>query len=487
MYRNAKIVATLGPASSSETILRSMIEAGLDVARLNFSHGRRDEHAALIASIRKLSDRLNKPVTILQDLQGPKLRVGMLPEGGVEIKAGQRIVLTRLDKEASLPDRFSGRVVIPMDVPELAKSVSKGSYILMDDGHLELEVTDIAGEAVEAEVILGGVLTSNKGVNLPGARFETPGFTGKDRMDLAFGLEHEVDAVAISFVRSARDVEIVRDAIRDMAPSLADTPIIAKIELPDALENLEEITEAADGVMVARGDLAVETSPATVPIVQKKIIDTANRHAKVVITATQMLESMIDNPRPTRAEASDVANAILDGADAVMLSAESAIGRYPVESVKMMEDIILESERHMQEFGRAFRKSEGETGNDAISTTRAARELAHDVHVSNVAVFTKSGQTALLMGKARPGVPILAFTPELRTYRRLGLYWGVTPFLVPFSDDVEAMLAYVEEAIVAGAGLQAGQQVVLVSGFPVSAGTPPNLALLYTLGQTRRL
>ena len=342
----------------------------------------------------------------------------------------------------------------------------------MDDGALEIEVIGVSPNSVEARVILGGPLKSHKGVNLPRAKLNIPGFTEKDRADLRFGIQSGVDVVAISFVRSANDVHIVRQAIlefsRDVFPQAARTPIIAKIELPEAVENLHEIIHAADGVMVARGDLGIEMSPQSVPNIQKEIIEIANMHSKVVITATQMLDSMIHNPRPTRAESSDVANAIFDGSDAVMLSGETAAGQYPVESVAMMNAIICEAEKHYDRWGHIMQAPDETTGpTNSLSITRAARELAHDRDVAAIAVFTEAGQTALNMSKARPGVPILAFTPDQRTYQRMGLYWGVVPFLIPFASTIESMLAHVEAAIMASTNLAPGQQVVLISGFPV--------------------
>ena len=317
---------------------------------------------------------------------------------------------------------------------------------------------------------------------MPGSRINIPGFTEKDRADLAFGLQQGIDWVAISFVRSAQDVITVRNAIQEMAPDAADTPIIAKLERPEAIDNLEEILEATDGVMVARGDLGVETSAASVPIVQKRIIQEANRIDKVVITATQMLDSMIHNPRPTRAEASDVANAIFDGSDAVMLSGETASGSYPLESVGMMNAIALEAERHFNEWGNKIVPTDRTTTqDDAKSMTRAARELAHDRNVAAIAVFTQTGKTALLMAKARPRVPILAFTPEIRTFYRLGLYWGVLPFFVPYASTVEGMIDHVEAAILSSTQIQPGEQVVVVTGFPVGAKILPNFALLHTI------
>lgn len=487
MYRNPKIVATIGPASEDRETLSRLIRAGMDVARLNFSHGVHAEHKQRIQLIRELSEELHKPITILQDLQGPKLRVGSLPGGAVQIDPGEIIVLSSRPDEACRDSRYAGRDIIPFDVPDLENSVSPGNRILMDDGALEIEVIGVSPNSVEARVILGGALKSHKGVNLPRANLKIPALTEKDLADLEFGLQAGVDMVAISFVRDAHDVEIAREAVhrfaRDISPMAMRTPIIAKIELPEAVENLHEIIHAADGVMVARGDLGIEMSPQSVPTIQKEIIEAANRHAKIVITATQMLDSMINNPRPTRAEASDVANAIFDGSDAVMLSGETAAGRYPVETVAMMDAIIREAEEHYNRWGHYLEfPDEVSHQTDALSLTRAARELAHDRDVAAIAVFTETGRTALYMSKARPRVPILAFTPERRTYQRLGMYWGVIPFLVPFSTTVEAMLAHVDAAILASSNLQPGQQVVLISGFPVGSMREPNFALLYTVG-----
>lgn len=482
--RKAKIVATIGPASQDEAVLRRLIEAGVDVARLNFSHGTHAEHAEKIALLRKLSTEMNRPVTILQDLQGPKLRVGKLPESGVILEPGQSIVLTTGDMPVINPGGSGVKpVIIPMDVPNLARAVKTGSRILLDDGNLEMEVTGVEGDAVSARVILGGALTSNKGVNLPGADLGIESFTAKDRADLEFGLQQGVDLVAISFVRTEKDVDHVRDIMREMSPTHQAIPIIAKLERPEALDNLHAIVHTADGVMVARGDLAIETSPAMVPIYQKNIINMANRHSKLVITATQMLDSMINNPRPTRAEASDVANAIFDGTDAVMLSGETASGSYPVESVSMMSLIVTEAEANADLYGRNMVEIDEPYQDDAYSMTEAARTLAHDRNVAGITVFTETGRTALLMSKVRPKVPIFAFTPNLNTYERLNILWGVTPFLVPFSSTVETMIASVEAALLSSTDIKPGQQVVVISGFPVGTARLPNFALLYTVGE----
>ncbi len=479
--RFAKIVCTLGPSSSDCETIRKLIAAGMDVARLNFSHGTHDSHAKLINNLRECSKELNKPIAILQDLQGPKLRVGDLPKEGVKLEAGQTLNLFMVGQGQ---EDFTGDVKsLPLDVPNLAHGVKPGNRILLDDGHMELLVEEIIGETVVTKVMTGGILTSHKGVNLPGAHLGIPSFTEKDQTDLAFGLAHDVDYVAISFVETALDVETVREAIRMTNPPRANTPIIAKLERPEAVKNLHEIIHVVDGVMVARGDLGVETSPSLVPIFQKEIIESANRHAKIVITATQMLESMIHNPRPTRAEASDVANAIFDGTDAVMLSGETASGEYPVESVKMMDSIICEAEKHNKEWGRFPDFPEAAVRGDALSMCAAARELAHDRDVSQVAVFTQTGKTALLMSKVRPRVPIMALSPEERTLALVNLYWGVQPMLIPYVDSLEKMVHKVDDALLDLKQVNKGQQIVLISGFPVGSMHLPNLALLHAVGE----
>jgi len=479
MERRAKIVATLGPSSDNPEKLRNLVLAGMDVARLNFSHGSHEEHLKRIQMIRKVSIELNKPITILQDLQGPKLRVGNLPANGVEITKGQIVALQVLESENS-PEN-SNILVFPVDVPNLAKAVKPGNRILLDDGNLELEVERIENETVYSKVILGGILFSHKGVNLPGTDLKIPGFTEKDRADLKFGLEQGIDAVAISFVTNAQDILEVKKTIKELAPTRISIPVIAKLERPQAIDNLDEIIDAADGVMVARGDLGVETSPSSVPIIQKKIIAAANRQAKLVITATQMLDSMINNPRPTRAEASDVANAILDGTDAVMLSGETAIGKYPVETITMMASIINEAEANYENWGDRGKLFLEPTEIDAVALTRAAGELAQDRNVAYIAVLTQSGKTALLMSKVHPKVPILAFTPEMETFRNLSLYWGVKPYLIPHATTIEDMLALVEEAIIATTSIKPGQQIIFVSYLPVGEMLPPNFLLLHTI------
>lgn len=475
--RSAKIVATIGPASQDDNTILSLIHAGVNVARLNFSHGSHEDHAGVITRLRMTAKKMDRSICIMQDLQGPKIRTGNLEAGSVELISGQSFTLTTKPVPGT-------NQIVSVDFPDLPRSVQPGGKILLDDGNMELVVVSSSQDQVETRVILGGILKPHKGVNLPEARLDIPSFTEKDEEDLAFGLEQGVDMVAMSFVRTAGDVVRVRNAIARLAPDKPYTPIIAKLERPEALHNLEEIMRITDGVMVARGDLGVEMSPEAVPIAQKQIIDCANRNAKPVITATQMLETMIHNPRPTRAEASDVANAIFDGTDAVMLSEETAAGDYPVKSVQMMDAIIREAEAHIEDWGHWKGISSLEmTQDDTHFMTLAARELAHDRKVAAIAAFTRSGRTALLLSKTRPGVPILAFTPSEETYNLMNMYWGVTPCLVPQVDTVKAMLVEVEAAMVKSTPIQHGQQVVLVCGFPVDQIRPTNLALLHTVGE----
>lgn len=475
MKRRAKIIATLGPASQDKKTIKQLLQAGMDVARINFSHGTHQEHAQVIKSLRELSQELNRPVTILQDLSGPKIRTGAMSAGPVEIHPGDELVLTTQEAPGT-----ASRVHV--NFPSLPGSVSPGGRILLDDGRLELRVKKIQGTEVSTEVVQGGILKAHKGINLPGANLEMDPLTDKDLHDLAFGLDHHVDALALSFVRSAEDIKMLREAILKLDPGTRKIPIIAKLEHPDAIKNLHEIIHAADGLMVARGDLGIEMPPESVPIAQKRIIASANKHLCYVIVATQMLESMISNPRPTRAEASDVANAVLDGADAVMLSGETAIGEFPLKTVQMMDSIICQSEEHSAEWSRLdLDRTDDSSHDDAVSITRAARELARDRDVEAVALFTRSGRTARLMSKARPTVPILAFTPDKVTYQYLAMLWGTTPYLIPHAESLEEMISHVDAAVIEGTPVKAGQEIVLIAGFPIHKMVLPNLALLHTV------
>ena len=478
MNRKAKIIATIGPASEQESTLQRLIDAGLNVARLNFSHGTHEEHGTRIERIRNAARKADTSVGILQDLQGPKIRIGELA-APMQLAENQTVSLYATGgQQPDGPDP-----TIPVDFRQLFDAVRVSDRLLLDDGRLALAVVDVQANALKARVLVGGLLTSHKGINLPGVRLGIEGFTAKDEDDLAFGLSQGVDAVAISFVRSVGDVRRVRSIMERLASGKRLPLLIAKLEKPEAIEDLSEILNIVDGVMVARGDLGVELPPERVPALQKSIIRAANRRAKLVITATQMLESMITNPLPTRAEASDVANAIFDGTDAIMLSAESASGKYPVQSVEMMSRIACEAETHFEEWGKAGESMEGLEESDAASMARAAQALANDSNVRAVACFTLKGQSAWLMAKIRPRVPILAFTPDEDTYRRLSFLWGVTPKLVPFAQTLEAMLELVDAALLET--VRSGDQVVVVCGFPVGAMGPPNMALLHTVGGDR--
>ncbi len=477
MDRRTKIVATIGPASQDEKTISRLLKFGMNVARLNLSHGSHEDHTTVYNRLRKASRVVGKPICILLDLQGPKIRIGKLLNDEILLITGQSVIL----KTGTDPIKAGE---IPVDFAQFPQSVHQGERILLDDGNLELRVDRIENNQVHAHVVVGGSLKSHKGINLPEAHLDISALTDKDIIDLEFGLKLGVDAIALSFVRSEQDIQVLREKILAIAPEQKHTLVIAKLERHEALDHLEQIMDATDGVMVARGDLGVEMSPERVPIAQKRIIECANRHAKVVITATQMLESMIHNPRPTRAEASDVANAIFDGTDAVMLSGETAVGDYPSEAVDMMAKIICQAEEHNEEWGHWHGPTITDTqGDNTVFMSLAVRELAHDRNVAAIAVFTMSGRTALFVSKTRPGVPILAFTPNTRTYNRLEMYWGVTPYLVPHSATLEEMLIDVDTVMKDSGVVEPGQQVALTCGFPVATINPTNLVLLHSVSE----
>ncbi len=481
--RKAKIVATIGPKTAEKNTIKELIQSGMNVARLNFSHGTYDEYQRIINNIRDASKEIDIPVAILQDLRGPKLRVGILPGNSVDLKKDQSVRIYEGKELLASKVLENGMVSIPFDIQSFYGLLFIGASIFLDDGSLELEVTAKDSDSVIAKVIVGGTLKSHKGINLPNTSLDIPSFTEKDKTDLVFGLKNNVDIVAISFVKTAKDIQVVKSFIKDYSNGEKNLPIVSKLERSEAITNLEEIIKISDGVMVARGDLAVETSPAAVPVIQKKIIQDANKYSTFVITATQMLDSMIHNQRPTRAEASDVANAVFDGTDALMLSGETAIGDYPVLSISMMDKIIREAEKHFAEWGKMEFGTLDGVNDDAVSLTRAAGELAHDRNVAAIAVFTQSGRTALMMSKVRPRVPIYAFTPNIDTYRKLNIFWGVYPCLIPFVDTVEKMVTKVDDVILSSKKLDVGEQVILVSGFPLGESRPPNFMFLHDLGK----
>jgi pyruvate kinase len=468
--RRAKIVCTLGPASRRIEMIEALMKAGMDVVRLNFSHGAHSEHAETIASVREVSYKLQKPISIVADLQGPKIRTGPIVDGGtVFLKAGQEFSLTT-------EKRPGDAKMCSTNYRRLPQEVKKGDRILLSDGLIELSVTGTSDKNVKCEVLNGGELGSHKGINLPGAELKVQALTPKDRSDLNFALEHGVNWIAVSFVRSAADVEAARSAIRRAGHT---TPIIAKLEKPQALENLESILRVTDGVMVARGDLGVEMNPETVPVAQKKIIAAARYHALPVITATQMLESMTVNPRPTRAEASDVANAIFDGSDAVMLSAETASGRYPIESVEMMARIIHEAEDTLlQTLSVPARRGQTIAGTICEAVCHAALDL--DLKV--IAVFTESGSTARLLSKFRPRSPIVAFSEHQPTRRKMSLYWGVLPRKIGRVKDIDQLADLAERRLLEERLVKKGEMIGIVSGTPLGKAGTTNMVKIHVVG-----
>jgi len=495
MMRKAKIVCTIGPASDSSAVLDQLIASGMNVARLNFSHGTHDSHGRAVKNIRAAAARRQAAVAIIQDLQGPRIRVGKLPEGGLEVVPDQRVMLVaevsqhpservsgarRAGRKAGAgPAGPSGISEIPVTYPSLARDVRPGSRILIDDGLVELVVTRIAGDAVECTVSAGGRLSSYKGVNLPGSCIGVPTLTDKDRDDLRFGIAQGVDYLALSFVRGPADVAAAKKLVAEYG---GDVPVIAKIERLEAVDSLDAVLEQADGVMIARGDLGVEMGPEAVPLLQKKIIAEANRRRRLVITATQMLESMIRQPRPTRAEASDVANAVLDGTDAVMLSAETAIGRYPVEAFCVADRIIRAAEAGV-EGGGEFRLRATDPGYGNRSSPEAmcaaASSAASATTAAAIVAWSESGATARLMSKQRPRAPIFGFTPFESVRRRMALYWGVTPYTMAQVAQIDEMVHELERRLKAEKLVASGQRIVILSGTKLGQRGGTNLMKLH--------
>jgi pyruvate kinase len=472
--RCTKIVCTIGPATSSDERLRALIEAGMDVARLNFSHGSHESHSQVILRIRRLSAEMDKPVAILQDLCGPKLRLGLLPEQGITLEPKQevRFVLAEQGQDAQS---------IPLPSSTLFALVRPNERILIDDGRVETVVTQRDLNVIQAVVRIGGTISSRKGVNLPDTRLPVTSVTERDLEDLRFGIQQGVDWVAISFVREPEDLQPVRYTVEAAG---ADIRLIAKIEKREAVENFDKILEAADGIMIARGDLGVEMPIDEVPLIQKEIITRCNRAGKPVITATQMLESMISAPHPTRAEATDVANSILDGTDAVMLSGETAVGAYPVEAVNMMHRIAVQTERALKE-GVVVLPSQPVAG--SLSITEAVAEavchIAYDINARAIICATTSGSTARLVSKYRPKTPIVAFTPLESTYRQLALSWGVQPRLIPQVHTMEEMLQTAVNTAVEMGLAGNGDKVVITAGVPIGVPGNTNLIKVHTIGQ----
>ncbi|MDO8547926.1 MAG: pyruvate kinase [Nitrospirales bacterium] len=465
--RRAKIVGTIGPASESPVILGKLIAAGLDVARLNFSHGSHEQHARAIAAIRSAAAAAGRPIAILQDLQGPRIRIGNLAEP-VSVESGQTLTLTT--------DSQAGGGAIPVTYESLPADVKPGDRILIDDGLIELAVEEAGRQAIRCRVVTGGTIRPHKGMNLPGVAVSAPAFGEKDRADLSFGLSHGVDYVGLSFVRGPEDVLAARAWMKKYD---AEAAIIAKIERPEAVERLEAIVAVADGVMIARGDLAVETSPEAVPLIQKRIIRLCNERRVIVITATQMLESMTASPRPTRAEASDVANAVLDGTDAVMLSGETASGRYPVEAVETMARIVAAAEQGLEQAPIPAQAPSPAPFPAAVCAAgaRAARETGAKV----VVAFTESGATARLLSKERPPVPIVAYTPHDAVRRRMALYWGVLPRAMRTIPNTDELIRELERSLREEKLAGSGDRIVILLGAPAGTRGGTNLMKLHTI------
>src|ERR1017187_5869886 len=468
--RRAKIICTIGPACHSEAAMRDLMRLGMDVARLNFSHGTHEDHARNIERLRLAAEKENRTICILQDLQGPKIRTGRLERHEpVLLKSGSTVVIT--------PRDLTGTATrISTTFQDLAREVSVGARILLRDGLIELRVRTVRGKDVVCDVLNGGTLGEHQGINLPGTALSIPALTEKDRKDLEFGLKHGVDAVALSFVRTAADVNMVRQIVVALS---CDTPLISKLEKPQAIDNIEEILEASDGVMVARGDLGVEMAPEKVPVIQKHVIRRAAQWRKPVITATQMLESMVENPRPTRAEASDVANAIFDGSDSVMLSAETASGRYPREAVAMMARIVVEAGSNMGEFTQRRRRARhGFSVAETICESIA--HAAEDLPMGAIAVFTETGNTARMISKYRPKAAIFAFTHMEPVVQRMNLYWGVHPVRCRQARSAEQMVTMAEQELVGRGLLKPGDVLGVVAGTRQSSGST-NLMRLHVV------
>jgi pyruvate kinase len=454
----------LGPASREPTFIGNLIDEGMDVARINFSHGDPDDHKATIAAVRAEADKRGRPVAVLQDLQGPKIRVGRFVKGSTELEPGADFTLTTRDVPG-------GDEICSTTYSGLPGDVKPGDVLLLDDGLLSLEVIEKNETDVETRVLIGGTLKNNKGINLPGVKVSAPALTEKDRRDLAFGMQLGVDFVALSFVRSPDDIdEAIKLAVR---PDGKRVPIVAKIEKPEAIERLEEIVDRSDGIMVARGDLGVEMGAEKVPLIQKRAIELTNAKGKVVITATQMLESMITNARPTRAEASDVANAVLDGSDALMLSGETASGKYPLLAVRTMARIIEEIEASTR-FKTRFDAATLDFATSANAIAKAAVVAARQMDAKVIACITESGGVARLVSEYRPESRLVAFSSQADVVRRLALYWGVEPVKAVQSPSFDQLLVDTERRLVDGKFAQPGDLIVLVVAVPIGAGHSAN-------------
>jgi len=470
--RRAKIVCTLGPATSSYEQIKALVEAGMDVARLNLSHGSHEVHAESYANVRRASDETGRAVAILADLQGPKIRLGRFVDGPHQLKVGDRFTITTEDVPGTAEICSTTYKGLPGDV-------SPGDPLLIDDGRVGLTVISVDGPRVLTACTVPGPVSNNKGINLPGVAVSVPALTEKDAEDLRWALAQGVDWIALSFVRSGADADDVR-AI--MAEEGVHRPIIAKVEKPQAVENLRDVVAAFDGVMVARGDLGVELPLEQVPLVQKRAVELCRRNAKPVIVATQMLESMISAPRPTRAEASDVANAVLDGADALMLSGETSVGEFAIGSVETMARIIANTEEHGLDRIRPLGTTPHTRGG---AVTWAAREIGEMIDADSLVTFTVTGDSARRLSRLRSAIPTLAFTPEPSTRNQLAMTWGIETFLVPFVQTTDDMVAQVDTSLLEIARLEEGATVVIVAGAPPGTPGSTNAIRVHRIGDAK--
>ncbi|GBD06646.1 Pyruvate kinase [bacterium HR21] len=482
VYHRTKILCTVGPAVASPEKLYQLLTAGADGFRLNFSHGSEESHAAYVRWIREAEQRVGRFVPIMVDLPGPKLRVATLPQGALELRAGEEVVLADVSQGEGITPGRGELSVIPVEYPTIARDLKVGDSILLDDGKLRLKVTGKRGKGVRAIVVAGGILQSRKGINVPGVQISLPSITERDRRGIEFAARYACDYVAVSFVRSAEDVRAVRRLLQETG-SLAW--VIAKIEKPEALADIERILQAADGIMIARGDLGVEIPAVQVPLVQKQLIQLANQRAKLVITATQMLESMVQNPMPTRAEASDVANAVLDGTDVVMLSSETSVGAYPVEAVMYMRSICQEAERaltvHPEVVHTLVGKGERPERLTTDAIAAAAAAIAAEGHVQGIVSLTLSGETVRLISKRRPPVPILAVTQNPMVARNVGLLWGTTGMLLERVGSTDETIEEVKQLLRQQGYFMPGERIVITIGRPLVARSRTNMLSIETI------
>lgn len=476
--KRTKIVATIGPRSCDEATIRELIRKGMDVARINFSHGSQETHSETIDVIRRVAAEENAVVAIMCDLQGPKIRIGCVPHEPLMLKPGDTVTLTLDEPEGDDP------YIIALPHPEFIKDIEVGMQLLLDDGNLEFSVREANAHSLTCEVVIGGPLMSRKGVTAPKARLSLSAITDKDRADTRFALQQQADYLAMSFVRSADDIRELRWLIRHLG---GETAIIAKIEKREAIDAIEAIIAAADGVMVARGDLGVETSAEEVPVYQKRIIQLCNNASKPVITATQMLSSMVDSPRPTRAEASDVFNAIVDGTDAVMLSNETAIGSYPVEAVATMANIALIAEKHLpvRRTKRALART-GAGGREVISDAigQATTQIAETLNCRAIVTATMTGYTARRVAKERPDTPILCVTPSETTCRRMALVWGVIPIIIPRFATIDELITLIVQTASKNKLLRHGDTLIIIAGVPFGVGGHTNFLKIHMVGES---